>query len=58
MRERRHVGEGEEDNFNVLDTKEIAQTMTGATRMLTMLLGAVAAVRPLPRITLLLHGWM
>ena len=45
MRERRHVGEGEEDNFNVLDTKEIAQTMTGATRMLTMLLGAVAAVR-------------
>jgi putative ABC transport system permease protein len=44
MRERRHIGEGEEDNFNVLDTKEIAQTMTGATRMLTMLLGAVAAV--------------
>ena len=44
MRERRHIGQGEEDNFNVLDTKEIAQTMTGATRMLTMLLGAVAAV--------------
>jgi putative ABC transport system permease protein len=44
MRERRHIGEDEEDNFNVLDTKEIAQTMTGATRMLTMLLGAVAAV--------------
>ena len=44
-RQRRHVGEGEEDNFNVLDTKEIAQTMTGATRTPTMLLGAVAAVR-------------
>jgi putative ABC transport system permease protein len=44
MRERRHIGPTEEDNFNVLDTREIAQTMTGTTRLLTMLLGAVAAV--------------
>ena len=44
MRERRHIGPSEEDNFNVLDTREIAQAMTGTTRLLTMLLGAVAAV--------------
>ena len=44
MRERRHIAEGEDDDFNVLDTKEIAQTMTGTTQLLTALLGAVAAV--------------
>ncbi|MBP7775765.1 MAG: ABC transporter permease [Acidobacteria bacterium] len=44
MRERRHIGEGVDDNFNVLDTREIAQTMTGTTQLLTTLLGAVAAV--------------
>jgi putative ABC transport system permease protein len=44
LRERRHIAGGEQDNFNVLDTKEIAQTMSGATRVLTALLGAVAAV--------------
>ncbi len=44
MRERRHIAEGESDNFNVLDTKEIAQAMTGTTQLLTALLSAVAAV--------------
>ena len=44
MRERRHIAEGEDDDFNVLDTKEIAQAMTGTTQLLTALLGAVAAV--------------
>jgi len=44
LRERRHIAGGEQDDFNVLDTKEIAQTMSGATRVLTALLGAVAAV--------------
>ena len=44
LRERRHVGEGEEDNFDVFDTKEIAETLSGATKVLTGLLGAVAAV--------------
>lgn len=44
MRERRRIGPTEEDNFNVLDTREIAQTMTGATQLLTTLLAAVAAV--------------
>ena len=44
MRERRKVGDGESDDFSVMDTKEIAQTLTGTTRILTALLGAVAAV--------------
>ncbi len=44
MRERRRISPGENDDFNVLDTREIAQAMTGTTRLLTMLLGAVAGV--------------
>jgi putative ABC transport system permease protein len=44
LRERRHITGDEDDDFNVLDTKEIAETMSGATRVLTALLGAVAAV--------------
>ena len=44
MRERRKIGEGEDDNFRVMDTRQIAETLTGTTRILTMLLGAVAAV--------------
>ncbi len=44
MRERRHIDEGEDDDFNVLDTREIATAMSGSTQILTALLGAVAAV--------------
>jgi putative ABC transport system permease protein len=44
MRERRHIGEDKTDDFNVMDTKEIASTMSGAMGVLTALLGAVAAV--------------
>jgi putative ABC transport system permease protein len=44
MRERRRIGDGEDDNFHVMDTKQIAETLTGTTRILTALLGAVAAV--------------
>jgi putative ABC transport system permease protein len=44
MRERRRITEDKTDDFNVLDTKEIATTMSGATQVLTSLLGAVAAV--------------
>jgi len=44
MRERRNISENEDDDFRVLDTRQIAQTLTGTTRILTMLLGAVAAV--------------
>ncbi|WP_231851091.1 ABC transporter permease [Sulfuritalea hydrogenivorans] len=44
MRERRKLAESEEDNFNVMDTKQIAETLSGTIRTMTGLLGAVAAV--------------
>jgi len=44
MRERRKVAEGMDDNFNVMDTKQIAETLSGTIRTLTGLLGSVAAV--------------
>ena len=44
LRERRKLADSDEDNFNVLDTKQLADTLSGTTRVLTMLLGAVAAV--------------
>jgi len=44
MRERRNIGESEDDDFRVMDTRQIAETLTSTTKILTMLLGAVAAV--------------
>ncbi len=44
LRELRKLADSDEDNFNVLDTKQLADTLSGTTRVLTMLLGAVAAV--------------
>ncbi len=44
MRERRNIANNEEDDFRVMDTRQIAETLTATTRILTMLLGAVAAV--------------
>jgi putative ABC transport system permease protein len=44
LRERRHVAPGADDNFTVLDMKEITRTLAGTTQILTALLGAVAAV--------------
>jgi putative ABC transport system permease protein len=44
MRERRHIGDREDDNFNVLDTRQIAEALSSTTRVMTVLLGAVAAV--------------
>jgi putative ABC transport system permease protein len=44
MRERRHITGGKDDDFSVLDTKQIADTLSGATKILTALLGAIAAV--------------
>jgi putative ABC transport system permease protein len=44
MRERRKISENEEENFSVLDTRQIAEAITSTTRVMTMLLGAVAAV--------------
>ncbi|MEN9892199.1 MAG: hypothetical protein RLY78_2494, partial [Pseudomonadota bacterium] len=44
LRERRKLGPADDDNFNVLDTQQLAQTLSGTTEILTALLGAVAAV--------------
>jgi putative ABC transport system permease protein len=44
LRERRHLAEGEENNFTVIDTRQLAQTLAGTTQVMTGLLGAVAAV--------------
>jgi len=44
MRERRHLSPSDDDNFNVMDMKEIATMLTGTTQMLTALLSSVAAV--------------
>lgn len=44
MRERRRIAMGEEDDFHVRNMQELVSTMTGTTRILTGLLGAVAAV--------------
>ena len=44
MRERRKLSDNIDDDFNVMDTKQIAETLSGTIRTLTGLLGAVAAV--------------
>ncbi len=44
MRERRKISPGSDDNFNVMDMQEIANVMSGTMKVLTTLLGAVAAV--------------
>ncbi len=44
LRERRNIGANEDDDFRVMDTRQIAEMLTATTRILTMLLGAVAAV--------------
>jgi putative ABC transport system permease protein len=44
MRERRHLSANEENDFNVMDMKEITRMLTSTTQVLTALLGAVAAV--------------
>ena len=44
MRERRHLSPSDDDNFNVMDMKEISKMLTGTTQLLTALLSAVAAV--------------
>jgi putative ABC transport system permease protein len=44
LRERRHVAEGSDDNFNVQDTRQIADALSGTTQVMTTLLGAVASV--------------
>jgi putative ABC transport system permease protein len=44
MRNRRHLAANDDDNFQVMDTKELTRMLTATTQLLTGLLGAVAAV--------------
>jgi putative ABC transport system permease protein len=48
LRERRKLGDidngGQDDNFNIFDTQQLAETLSSTMGLLTSLLGAVAAV--------------
>lgn len=44
LRERRKITGGKEDNFNIFDTKQISDTLTGTTTLLTRIVAAVAAI--------------
>lgn len=44
LRERRNIAGGREDNFNIFDTKQISDTLTGTTTLLTRIVAAVAAI--------------
>jgi len=44
LRERRHIREGDDDDFSIHDMKEIVKTLSSTTEILTLLLGAVAAI--------------
>lgn len=44
LRELRKLSATDEDNFNILDTKQLADTLSSTTQVMTMLLGAVAGV--------------
>jgi putative ABC transport system permease protein len=44
MRERRQLADSEDDNFNIFDTQQLADTLSSTMGVLTRLLGAVAAV--------------
>jgi len=44
MRVRRNIQPNEDENFNVFDTRQIAETLSASTRVMTSLLGAVAGV--------------
>ena len=44
LRERRKLADGDDDNFNIFDTQQLADTLSSTMGVLTDLLGAVAAV--------------
>jgi putative ABC transport system permease protein len=44
LRERRKVRAGDDDNFNVFDSRQLLDAVSGTTKTMTALLGAVAAV--------------
>src|SRR4249919_1609885 len=44
LRERHHIGAGDEDDFSVRNISEIVATRTATTRIMSLLLGAVAGI--------------
>lgn len=44
LRKRRRLTENEDNNFNIMDTRQIADALSGTTQVMTTLLGAVASV--------------
>ncbi|ONF96463.1 ABC transporter permease [Sphingomonas jeddahensis] len=44
LRERRNIAGGKQDDFNIFDTKQISDTLTGTTTLLTRIVAAVAAI--------------
>jgi putative ABC transport system permease protein len=44
MRERRNLHSNQDNDFNVFDTRQIAETLGSTTQLMTMLLAAVAGV--------------
>jgi putative ABC transport system permease protein len=44
LRERRKIPVGDDDDFNIFDSKQLSDTLSSTTRTLTALLGTVAAV--------------
>jgi putative ABC transport system permease protein len=44
LRERRKLADADDDNFNIFDTQQLAETLSGTMGVMTTLLGAVAAV--------------
>ncbi len=44
LRERRHLTGARDDDFNIFDTKQISDTLTGTTTLLTRIVAAVAAI--------------
>ena len=44
LRERRKLADSDDDNFNIFDTQQLAETLNSTMGVLTNLLGAVAAV--------------
>ena len=44
LRERRNITAGKDDDFFIFDTKQLSDTLTGTTKLLTSIVAAVAAI--------------
>jgi len=44
LRERRHIAPGQEDDFRIIDMKQISDTVSGTLRIMTALVAAIASI--------------